>query len=54
MPGDRKEASALERVSRLQQEKLTLAEEVKAQKVKILLKLCISCYHSSEACWCVI
>ncbi|KAI4885042.1 hypothetical protein NFI96_017716, partial [Prochilodus magdalenae] len=37
MPVDRKEATALERASRLQQEKLTLAEEVKAQKELVWL-----------------
>ncbi|KAL7858402.1 hypothetical protein AOLI_G00185040 [Acnodon oligacanthus] len=37
MPVDRKEASILERASRLQQEKLTLAEEVKAQKELVWL-----------------
>ncbi|XP_072525006.1 TBC1 domain family member 2A [Salminus brasiliensis] len=37
LPVDRKEANALERTSRLQQEKLTLAEEVKAQKELVWL-----------------
>ncbi|XP_066523071.1 TBC1 domain family member 2A isoform X2 [Hoplias malabaricus] len=37
MPVDRKEASDFENVSRLQQEKLTLAEEVKAQKELVWL-----------------
>uniref|UniRef100_A0A8B9H429 TBC1 domain family, member 2 n=1 Tax=Astyanax mexicanus TaxID=7994 RepID=A0A8B9H429_ASTMX len=52
LPIDRKEANALERTSRLQQEKLTLAEEVKAQKelVWLLHKALESAQLEKRAC----